>query len=111
MKKFLLVVFLALNGSTFASNITLLETPVTFHPEASASEMARKECQLEDRLEKRLATVLAKVNRVRGGSGTIAKGSDTGGANLLRIQITHVLGVGGGMWSGPKAITVSADII
>lgn len=27
------------------------------------------------------------------------------------MQITHILGVGGGAWTGPKAITVNADLL
>ncbi|MFM0072238.1 hypothetical protein PQQ86_13810 [Paraburkholderia sediminicola] len=34
-----------------------------------------------------------------------------GDAKILRLQISHVLGVCGGAWSGPKATTVSAGLI
>ncbi|SAK55300.1 hypothetical protein AWB76_02149 [Caballeronia temeraria] len=45
------------------------------------------------------------------GDGTIASQTDAGDAKILRLQITHVLGIGGGAWTGPKATTVSADLI
>jgi hypothetical protein len=44
------------------------------------------------------------------GDGTPASQVDAGDAKILRL-ITHVLGVGGGARSGPKATTVTADLI
>lgn len=110
MKKLFLVGMLGYGAAAFASTgNTLLEVPVTYHPDAGVVENVRKECQIEDMLSHRVAPVLAKLNK--GGDGTIAAGSDAADATLLRLQITHVLGVGGGAWSGPKAITVTADLL
>ncbi|WP_238327930.1 hypothetical protein [Paraburkholderia mimosarum] len=60
-------------------------------------------------LTRHVGTALRKTNKT--GDGTIASEADAGDAKVLRLQITHVLGVGGGAWSGPKATTVSADLI
>ncbi|MFT0172566.1 hypothetical protein ACLKMY_26785 [Paraburkholderia mimosarum] len=60
-------------------------------------------------LTRHVGTALRKINKT--GDGTIASEADAGDAKVLRLQITHVLGVGGGAWSGPKAATVSADLI
>lgn len=49
--------------------------------------------------------------RNKGGPGTVAVGADTGGSQVLRLQISHVLGIGGGAWTGPKAITVNAELL
>jgi len=60
-------------------------------------------------LAKRVGDVLGKQNA--SGKGTIEAGDDSAGDQVLRLQITHVLGVGGGAWSGPKAITVIAELL
>lgn len=52
---------------------------------------------------------MAKINK--SGNGTLAKDANASDVTLLRLQIIHVLGVGGGVWTGPKAITVTADLI
>ncbi|PFH04365.1 hypothetical protein BCF11_5140 [Collimonas sp. PA-H2] len=108
MKKLLLIGLLSYGTAAFASS-TLLEVPVTYHPDAGVVEKVKQECQIENMLQHRVGPVLAKLNK--GGDGTIATGADSAGATLLRLQITHVLGVGGGAFSGPKAITVNADLL
>jgi hypothetical protein len=92
-----------------SSKTVLLETPVTYHPDASVSEQVRKECKIEDMLALRVGAVLDRVNKKP--NSTVAAGTPTGDASVLRLQITYVLGVGGGAWSGPKAITVAAELI
>ncbi|MFC5474723.1 hypothetical protein [Paraherbaspirillum soli] len=109
MKKLFVIGMLTYGASTLAAGNTLLETPVTYHPDAGVVESVKNECHIEDMLARRVGPVLAKLNKT--GDGTIATGTKTAGADLLRLQITHVLGVGGGAWSGPKAITVTADLL
>ncbi|MEX3842337.1 hypothetical protein [Paraburkholderia sp. BR10882] len=87
----------------------LLETPVTYAPDASVVEQVRNECHVEDMLTRHMGELLRKLNR--GGDGTVASQTNAAEARILRLQITHVMGVGGGAWSGPKAATVSADLI
>ncbi|WP_296227833.1 hypothetical protein [Ralstonia sp. UBA689] len=41
---------------------------------------------------------------------TMASEADAGDADALRLQISHVLDVGGGARIGPKAITVMAPL-
>ncbi|AIY41943.1 hypothetical protein LT85_2785 [Collimonas arenae] len=110
MKKLFLIGLMSYCTVAFAgAGGTLLEVPVTYHPDAGVVEKVKQECQIENMLSHRVGPVLAKLNK--GGDGTVATGADAAGANLLRLQITHVLGVGGGAWSGPKAITVAADLL
>ncbi|MEX3693291.1 hypothetical protein AB3X91_39185 [Paraburkholderia sp. BR14263] len=82
---------------------------MTYAPDASVVEQIRNECHIEDMLTRHISMALRKINRT--GDGTVASQTDAGDAKVLRLQITHVLGVGGGMWSGPKATTVTADLI
>ncbi|MFJ2986637.1 hypothetical protein ACIPF8_02135 [Collimonas sp. NPDC087041] len=110
MKKLILIGMLSYGTAALADGgNTLLEVPVTYHPDAGVVAKVKEECQIESMLSHRVGPVLAKMNKT--GDGTIPSGSDAAGANLLRLQITHVLGVGGGAWSGPKAITVNADLL
>lgn len=87
----------------------LLETPVTYAPGAGVVDKVREECQIESMLATRVSDVLRRRNK--GGDGRIAAGTDAGEAQVMRLQITHILGVGGGAWTGPKAITVNAELI
>lgn len=60
-------------------------------------------------LTRHVNEALRKINKA--GDGTVASQTDAADAKILRLQITHVLGVGGGAWTGPKATTVSANLI
>jgi len=92
-----------------ANTQVLLETPVTYAPGAGVVDKVREECQIESMLATRVSDVLRRRNK--GGDGKLAAGAEAGEAQVMRPQITHVLGVGGGAWTGPKAITVNAELI
>ncbi|HZX33579.1 MAG TPA: hypothetical protein VFF03_19665 [Rhodocyclaceae bacterium] len=109
MKKILLAPLLAHAIAASAATSTRLETPVTYHPNAGVVESVRSECQLEDMLATRVGNALRRINS--GGNGTIEAGTDPADSQVIRLQITHVLGIGGGAWTGPKAITVSAELL
>ncbi|MBS1189149.1 MAG: hypothetical protein H6R10_941 [Rhodocyclaceae bacterium] len=109
MKRLLVAVSASCAISSWAVPAVRLEVPVTYHPNAGVVESVRSECQIESMLANRVGGALQKLNR-RGGS-TVEAGADPSGDNVLRVQITHVLGVGGGAWSGPKAITLTAELL
>ncbi|WP_230461614.1 hypothetical protein [Burkholderia ubonensis] len=109
MKRLFLIGLCLSTSSAFAASQILLETPVTYAPDAGVVQRVKDECHIEDMLTRHVGDVLRKINR--GGDGTVASQADAGDAKVLRLQITHVLGVGGGAWSGPKATTVTADLI
>ncbi|MGE5491123.1 MAG: hypothetical protein ACM31P_07585 [Actinomycetota bacterium] len=109
MKKIPLAILLAHAAAASAATSTRLETPVTYHPNAGVVESVRSECQLEDMLATRVGSALQRINKA--GNGTIEAGTDPAGSQVIRLQITHVLGVGGGAWTGPKAITVNAELL
>jgi hypothetical protein len=109
MKTLLLLALCLSTASAFAARQVVLETPVTYSSDASVVDQVKTECKIEDMLTQQVGRVLSKMDKT--GDGTTASGSDANGADVLRLQITHVLGVGGGAWSGPKAITVSAELI
>ncbi len=92
-----------------AANQVVLETPVTYAPGAGVVEQVKTECRIEDMLTNHVGDVLRK--RYKDSPGTIEAGADPNGARVLKLQITHVLGIGSGAWTGPKAITVVADLL
>lgn len=108
--KFHLFVVLSLSSATaLAVSQVVLETPVTYAPGAEVVERVKTECHIEDMLANHVGDVLRKRNK--GSAGTIESGVDPNGAKVLKLQISHVLGIGGGAWTGPKAITVMADLV
>ncbi|MDR5750116.1 MULTISPECIES: hypothetical protein [unclassified Caballeronia] len=109
MKRVLLLGLCLSASSAFAANPVLLETPVTYAPDARGVEQVKSECRVDDLLTHHIGDVLRKLNKA--GDGTTASQTDAGGATILRVQITNVFGVGGGAWSGPKATTVLADLL
>ncbi|KVD83927.1 hypothetical protein WS63_26385 [Burkholderia stagnalis] len=109
MKRLLLLGLTLSASSAFAANPVLLETPVTYAPDASVIKQVRDECHIEDLLTHRVGDVLRRNNRK--GNGLLASEADAADATTLRLQIMNVFGVGGGAWSGPKALTVSADLL
>ncbi|MBS1229663.1 MAG: hypothetical protein H6R17_2940 [Proteobacteria bacterium] len=108
MKK-LLFVTLLVNASAVLAATTLLEVPVTYHPNAGVVAAVKQECQIESMLSTRVGSMLGKLNKT--GDGTIETGLEASDNTLLRLQITHILGVGGGAWTGPKAITLTAELL
>jgi hypothetical protein len=91
----------------FAKDKVFLLTPVTYKSDASVVQRVREECQIEGMLEKDVGSALRK--RLSG--GTVDSETAAEGATVMRLQISHVLGVGGGAWSGPKALTVYAELL
>ncbi len=67
----------------------------------------KEECKLEDMFVREASPFFSKAN---GGEATIAADADPK-APRVRVQITHVLGVGGGAWSGPKSMSIEASLV
>lgn len=86
-----------------------LEVPITYMANAEAVEGTKRDCKIEEMLSSRIGPMLAKLYKID--KGTVDVGTDPGGDKVLRIQISHVLGAGGGAWSGPKAITIVAELL
>jgi len=109
MKRLLLTALCLSSTAAFAKGPVLLETPITYLPDAGVVQSVKDECKIEDMLARHVGGVLRKIDKTD--NVTIASGSDAGDADVLRLQISHVLGVGGGAWTGPKAITVVASLV
>lgn len=111
MKRFLLIALCLASTSVFAGERrqVLLETPVTYAAGAGVVERVKDECHIDDMLTRHVGEALRRLNRT--GEGTIEANGVAGDAEILKLQITYVMGVGGGAWTGPKAISLSADLI
>ncbi|GHD62319.1 hypothetical protein [Jeongeupia chitinilytica] len=110
MKKMLALGLVAVAVNGYAADKTvLLEVPVSYHADAGVVPKVKDECKPEAQLATHVGAMLKKLNG--SGDGTVASADAAGDASVLRLQITHVLGVGGGGMSGPKAITVNAELL
>ncbi|STQ91342.1 hypothetical protein [Iodobacter fluviatilis] len=105
-----LVIMLLMLGSAtvMASEKTYLETPVLYLPDASVIKRVKEECNVEELLTKRVGSSLAHLNRAE---GTVSADVTRVDGNVLRLRIARVTGVGGGGFSGPKSITVVAELL
>lgn len=109
MEKLSLALCLAGLSATGAHAATRLEVPITYMANAEAVEGTKRDCKIEEMLSSRIAPMLAKLYKTD--KGTVDVGTDPAGDKVLRVQISHVLGAGGGAWSGPKAITIVAELL
>lgn len=77
-------------------------SPVPFAEGSQASNNVKEACTLDTRLPQFVADFAKRgVNVVIGPDP-----GETVEGNILYLEITHVLGTGGGSWSGPKSVTV-----
>jgi hypothetical protein len=104
MKKLALLALLTCAAGAQAADIALL-TPIAYDPTASVVDKVKQECKIEEQLTTDVSEAFRK-NKI-GPTVTTADGA----GEVIKVRITHVLGVGGGAWSGPKAITVHADLM
>ncbi|TDR80405.1 hypothetical protein [Paludibacterium purpuratum] len=85
----------------------LLETPVQYTADAGVVDSVKASCKIEEMLAKDVGAALVDDNDK---NGTIDANADHSGKTVLRMRISFVMGVGGGGWSGPKAITVKPQL-
>ncbi len=109
MKNLTIAIFLASMTLAGAHAATRLEVPITYMPTAEVAEGTKRDCKIESMLSSRIGPMLGKLYKTE--ASTVNVGADAAGDKVLRVQISHVLGVGGGAWSGPKAITVLAELL
>lgn len=118
MSKHLLLCLLASYSAAVISSEVRVETPITYHPLADVDKTVKVECKVEELLERHLTEGLQRwaknMARHRPAPPTTEEGSEKlpeTPEQTVRLQITHVLGIGGGAWTGPKAITVQATLL
>jgi len=97
MKKIALVALLAISASAWADGVQLL-APVTYAADSAVVPKVREACRLEDRLATDVGGALS-------GSTTSTSGE------VVKVSIVDVMGLGGGGWTGPKAISIRVDLM
>jgi hypothetical protein len=97
MKKIAIAALLAACAAAHADGVKLL-APVTYASESSVVPKVREACKVEERLT-------ADVGEALGGTTDSTRGQ------VVRVSIVDVMGVGGGAWSGPKAISIKVELL
>ena len=97
MKKIAFAALLAACAAAHADGVKLL-TPVTYAAESSVVPKVREACKLEERLTSDVG-------------GALAGSTDSTQGEVVRVSIVDVMGVGGGGWTGPKAISIKVDLL
>ena len=90
------------------ANPYLVQVPATLDPQAPIDYTIKRDCGLESLLGN---NVFQKVNDKFPGSTHIEKANDTERGKVLIVTITSVMGVGGSSWTGPKGMTIRADVV
>jgi hypothetical protein len=104
MNRLLLASMLALSFGAHAGEQVRLLTPVTYDPAASVNDKVREECKVEDALVTDVGDMLRRYKN--GGETTTSMDG-----KVIRMTITHVLGVGGGATTGPKAVSMRVELL
>ena len=77
-------------------------------PNVHVVEAVKRDCALDLMVGDR---VLESVSKKHPGSKKLQQGDSAGNGKLLKVTIIHVQGVGGGAYSGPKSMTVRAEVL
>jgi hypothetical protein len=98
MKKFAFAALLAACAAAHAADGVKLLTPVSYASDSAVVPKVREACKLEQRLAEDVGSQLA---------GT----TETTQGDVVRVSIVDVMGVGGGGWTGPKAVSIRVDLL
>ena len=97
MKKIASIALLLVAGSAWADGVMLLK-PVSYAAESSVVPKVREACKIEERFT-------TDVGDALGGT------TESSAGRVVRVSIVDVMGVGGGAWSGPKAISLRVELL
>lgn len=92
---------------TFASEPFFVQVPAMLDPAAPIADSVKRECGIELLVGNH---VFQKVSDHFGEASPISDLDKAGANRLLQLSVLSVQGVGGGSWSGPKAITIRAQL-
>ena len=104
---------IALLASLFFAAISIAQaetftvpTKAPFADGIDITDAVRKECMLETKLPQFIVE-----GAERGVDVVLADApAENATGKVLRLEFTHILGFGGGVWSGPKSVTVSGKL-
>jgi hypothetical protein len=99
------LLFSGLSAPSMASNTLTIATP-TFAKNTIVPTPVQTECQLPEKLASFIETYAPKKRF------DAVQVSDQGGSGkVLVVEITDLVGTGGGAWSGSKAVTISGKLM
>ena len=99
------LLFLGLSAPAMAANTLTITTP-TFAKSAVVPTPVQTECQLPEKLASFIESYVPKK------AFDAVQISDRGGSGkVLVVEITDLIGTGGGAWSGSKAVTISGKLM
>jgi hypothetical protein len=90
-----------------ASEKLLVQVPAVLDPTAPINEAVKRECAVEALVGNH---VFQAVSERFADTGQLRDVPKAGRDKVLQLTILSVHGVGGGGWSGPKSISVRADL-
>ncbi|HET6827747.1 MAG TPA: hypothetical protein VFH35_03635 [Ramlibacter sp.] len=91
-----------------AAETLLVEVPARLDKSAPITEAARMECQIPALVGNH---VLGDLQARMGMGVSALQGAEPASGKVLRLTVLSARGVGGGSWSGPKFLTVRADLV
>jgi hypothetical protein len=84
-----------------------VQVPALLDPGAPITESVRRDCDVEGKVGEH---VLQRVSAIVPNAVPLSDPRKAGQDRVLKLTIVSVMGVGGGGWSGSKAISVRADL-
>jgi hypothetical protein len=90
-----------------AEDRLVVQVPALLDSSAPIAESVRRDCKIDEMVGRH---VYDKVSEKYPGTGQLVDPLKAGPDRVLKLTIVGVLGVGGGAWSGSKAITVRAEL-
>lgn len=93
-------------GATAGESL-YLKVPVQYGPNAFVVPRIKAECDLEREMA---AGAEAGITKRYGPVAVAAMNEDVGNEKVVSITIASVDAVGGGQWTGPKSMTVMAEL-
>lgn len=105
---FLLISALAASLPAAAVENLFVQVPAVFETNARIPGNIKRECAVDTLLgNQALAGISARISAVQ----AVAQPEQAGSANLVVLTILSADGFGGGGWSGPKSMTIRADLM
>lgn len=85
----------------------MVQVPAILDAGAGVGDAIKRDCSLEARMG---SHAFQSVSKKFPGSAQVEKAKGEQG-KVLKLTITSVIGAGGGAWSGPKTMTVRAELL
>lgn len=83
--------------------------PAALDPNAPISDAVKRECNVDTNLA---TQIFQRVGERYPGTEQVSKPDPLGAdRTFVKVTLMNVVGHGGGGWSGPKAITIRADVL